>query len=72
MLTEVGQPSQENPHHLYDAQGTKIEVKGLRDVCFIMQTEEGREVQVHEKARFADEVRQPILSFGRLLEAGWG
>ena len=37
-----------------------------------MQTEEGREVQVHERAHFADEVRQPILSFGRLLEAGWG
>ena len=57
MLTGVGQPSQENPHHLHDAQGTKIEVKGLRDVCFIMETEEGRKVQVHERAHFADEVR---------------
>ena len=37
-----------------------------------MQTEEGREVQVRERAHFADEVRQPILSFGRLLEAGRG
>ena len=26
MFTEVGQPSQENPHRLHDAQGTKIEV----------------------------------------------
>lgn len=49
MLTEVGQPPQENPHPLHDAQRTKIEVKGLRDVCFIVQTEEGREVYRYMK-----------------------
>ena len=68
---KCSQPSQENPHHLHDAQGAKIEVKGLRDVRSIMQTEEGHEVQAHECLHFADEVRQPILSFGRLV-AGWG
>ena len=32
----------------------------IEDVCFIMQTEEGREVQVNERADFPDEVWQPI------------
>ena len=71
MFTEVGQPSREEPHRLHDAQDTKIGVKGLRDVCFIMQTEEGREAQVRERAHFADEVRPPILSFIREIVRGW-
>ena len=42
------------------------------DVCFIMQLKKGREVQLHNRVHFADEIRQPILSFGRILEIVWG
>ena len=43
MLTQVGRPPQESPHHhLHDAQGTKIEVKGLRDVCALHHADRRR------------------------------
>ena len=43
----------------------------MKDVCFVFETENGRLVEVREKAHFADGVSQPIISFGRMMESGW-
>ena len=48
------------PPHLQDAQGTKIDI--------VLTSSEGTR---RERATFCDVVSRPILSFGRLTQAGW-
>ena len=67
----VGRNTKERALRLQDAQGEEIHIKGVKDVCFVFETENGRLVEVCEKAHFADGVSQPIISFGRLTESGW-
>ena len=57
---------------LQDAQGEKIAIEGYKSVCFVFEAENGKEIQVFEKAHFSSGITQPILSFGRLMESGWG
>ena len=59
------------PIHLQDAQGQKIAVHAFKDVSICLRSVDGREVEIKDKAHFADGISQPILSFGKLLESGW-
>ena len=45
-------------------------MKGYKNVCFCFRTEQGKEIQIHEKAHFAEGINQPIISFGKMMQAG--
>ena len=68
----VGAELSESAPRLQDAQGEHIRVRGYKNVCFCFRTEQGKEVEIHEKAHFAEGINQPIISFGKMMEAGWG
>ena len=67
----VGIEADEDEPKLQDAQGTSIATKGYRHVCFHFEDENGKHIQIYDKAHFSDGISQPILSFGKLLEGGW-
>ena len=67
----IGTELDEGAPRLQDAQGTPIEIRGYKQVCFIFKTEDDKEVQIFDKAHFSDEINQPIISYGKLMEAGW-
>ena len=67
----IGTELDEGAPKLQDAQGVPIEVRGYKQVCFIFQTDNDKEVQIFDKAHFSDEISQPIISYGKLMEAGW-
>ena len=68
----AGVEIEEDGPMLQDAQGEKIAIDGYKSVCFVFEAENGKEIQVFEKAHFSSGITQPILSFGRLMESGWG
>ena len=68
---DVGTNLCEGAPRLQDAQGVPIAVRGYKQVCFIFQADGEREVQIFDKAHFSDEINQPIISYGKLMEAGW-
>ena len=70
-LLSAGQSSSGGELRLQDAQGEEIKLSGYKDVSFFFETEEGKTVEVRDKAHFADGVSQPIISYGRLMQAGW-
>ena len=35
-------------------------------------SEQDKEIQIHEKAHFAEDINQPIISFRKMIQAGWG
>ena len=57
---------------LRDAQGKQITTTDVKDVTFVFQTTNGQTVRVKEKAFFSDRIDVPLLSFGKLIKAGWG
>ena len=67
----IGTELDEGAPRLQDAQGTPIEIRAYKQVCFIFRTEDDKEVQIFDKAHFSDEINQPIISYGKLMEAGW-
>ena len=67
----VGVEADEDEPTLQDAQGTSIVTRGYRHVCFHFEDENGKRIQIYDKAHFSDGISQPILSFGKLLEGGW-
>ena len=68
----IGAELSESAPRLQDAQGEHIRVRGYKNVCFCFRTEQGKEVEIHEKAHFAEGINQPIISFGKMMQAGWG
>ena len=66
-----GIEADEDEPALQDAQGTSIATKGYRHVCFHCEDENGKHIQIYDKAHFSNGISQPILSFGKLLEGGW-
>ena len=69
---EAGVEVEEDGPLLQDAQGEQISIEGYKSVCFVFEAESGKEIQIYEKAHFSKGISQPILSFGRLMESGWG
>ena len=68
----AGVEVEEDGPMLQDAQGEQISIEGYKSVCFVFEAENGKEIQIYEKAHFSKGIAQPILSFGRLMESGWG
>eukprot|EP00435_Cladocopium_sp_Y103_P024696 s2951_g6.t1 len=71
-LLECGQPSAGMPGKLIDAQGAEIHVEAMKDVEVKLHDVSGRAVILREKVAISDRVAQPILSYGHLLQCGWG
>jgi hypothetical protein len=72
-MAGIGSPATLTPvTFLRDAQGKQILTSDVRDVTFIFQTTDGQSLRVKEKAFFSDKVDVPLLSFGKLIRAGWG
>ena len=56
---------------LQDAQGRAIPLLGQRSVAVVLEDKNRVEIEVRDSVVFSDEISQPILSFGRLMSAGW-
>ena len=71
-MAGIGSPATLTPGtFLRDAQSKQILTSDVRDVTFIFQTTDGQSLRVKEKAFFSDKVDVPLLSFGKLIRAGW-
>ena len=58
--------------YLRDAQGQRISTHDVRDVNFVFHATDGSVVNVKERAFFSDTIDSPLISFGKLVKAGWG
>jgi len=56
---------------LQDAQGRAIPLLGQRSVAVVLEDKNGAEIEVRDNVVLSDEISQPVLSFGRLMNAGW-
>eukprot|EP00435_Cladocopium_sp_Y103_P071104 s334_g36.t1 len=70
-LAGCGDDVDEASTKLHDAQGCLIPVQTMRAVEIRLLDEVGRVVLSKEKVAISPHVSQPILCFGRLLQAGW-
>ena len=68
----AGQASDFPATRLHDAQGRAIPVLGMRDVEVQLLDQNGKMVVIREHVAISDQIQQPILCFGKLLESGWG
>eukprot|EP00435_Cladocopium_sp_Y103_P066687 s792_g29.t1 len=57
---------------LCDAQGVEIPVTAVQDMEIRLEDVTNRTVLLRERVALSDRVSQPIISFGHLLESGWG
>ena len=67
-----GEDACETSARLHDAQGQVIPVQSVRDVEIRLLDETGKLVPLKERVAISPHVNQPILCYGRLLQAGWG
>ena len=58
--------------YLRDAQRQRISTHDVRDVNFVFHATDGSLVNVKERAFFSDAIDSPLISFGKLVKAGWG
>ena len=70
-MTELGTISDVLPGNLRDAQGNSIPLHGMRDIELHLMDMQGRSVVLQETVALSDQISQPILCFGKLMEAGW-
>ena len=70
-MTELGTVSDVLPGNLRDAQGNSIPLHGMRDIELHLMDMQGRSVVLQETVALSDQISQPILCFGKLMEAGW-
>ena len=66
-----GRDACETSAKLHDAQGQVIPVQSMRDVEITLMDETGKLVLLRERVAVSPHVSQPILCYGRLLQAGW-
>ena len=71
-LNHAGTPCADQDSRLRDAQGNAIQVDSVKDICFDLQTDDGRTVTIRDTAHFSNAVDSPIISYGKLLRNGWG
>ena len=62
----------EKAPRLQDAQGERIPIKGYKNVSFVFTAGDGKTILIREKAHFAEGISQPIISYGKWMESGWG
>ena len=56
---------------LWDAQGNQIATAGCREVQLELQGEGGDVVILSDRVHVSQHVKQPLISYGRLLKRGW-
>ena len=63
----------DNPYgsYLRDAQGSPIPTSAVKNVDLTFVTTDGQEVHFTDRAHFSSRVETPLLSYGKLLKAGW-
>ena len=71
-LLGLGKPSAGVSGKLVDAQGAEIPVDAVQDMEVRLQDVNGKCILLREKVAISDRVGQPILSYGHLLQSGWG
>ena len=71
-FAEAGVESDAAVTKLHDAQGRSIPVLGMRDIEVHLMDQGGQMIVIKEHVAISDQIQQPILCFGKLLEAGWG
>lgn len=70
-LAHCGQAHHGEQVALQDAQGNQIPTMGQRVVSILLGDNRGIGMELIENVVFSPEVTQPILSYGRLMNAGW-
>ena len=70
-MAEFGVPSGEMQTCLKDAQGKQLPLHGMRDVELHLMDMTGRAIILKETVALSNQISQPILCFGHLLENGW-
>lgn len=70
-MTELGTVSDALPGNLRDAQGNNIPLHGMRDVEVHLMDMQGRAIVLKDTVALSDQISQPILCFGKLMEGGW-
>ena len=71
-FAETGVGSDAAVTKLHDAQGRCIPVLGMHDIEVHLTDQGGQMIVIKEHVAISDQIQQPILCFGKLLEAGWG
>ena len=66
------QVSSQPETYLRDAQGQRIATHDVRDVNYVFHARDGSVANVKEHAFFSDTIDSPLISFGKLVKAGWG
>jgi len=69
---EKGTPAVASVGRLVDAQGVEIPIEATKDMEIALRDMTGRVILLRETVAISDRVSQPILSFGKMLENGWG
>ena len=70
-MCELGTCSDATIGNLRDAQGRKIPLYGVRDIEVRLMDVRGKTVVLEETVALSNQITQPMLCFGRLLEGGW-
>ena len=70
-MLACGEPHDGEVMALQDAQGRSIPTLGQRTVSIQMEDFNGCLVELRDNVVFSEEITQPILSYGRLMDAGW-
>ena len=68
----AGAPAADQSSYLRDAQGSRIETEGVRDISIVLSAVDGSEVVLRDKAHVSGRVDTPLISYGKLLRHGWG
>ena len=74
-ISGSGVRSHQGRSNLQDAQGRSIpilDMPDMRDVEIHLVDERGKHVLLRETVAVSDQISQPILCSGKLLESGWG
>ncbi len=71
-MISAGSPCIDQSSYLRDAQGSRIETEGVRDVPIVLSAVDGSEIVLKDKAHVSSRVDTPLISYGKLLRHGWG
>ena len=71
-MVTAGSPAADQSSYLRDAQGSRIETDGVRDISIVLFAVDGSEVILKDKAHVSSRVDMPLISYGKLLRHGWG
>ena len=70
-MFHCGEAHDGEPLALQDAQGRQIPVLGQKTISVLLEDAGGLEIELRDSVVFSNEISQPILSYGRLMNAGW-